>query len=111
MRQLIAALAHLAVLFKQAIHGANRAVILAFIEQRHINSGWRAILEAFFVQTRQDRVSFRWAECACGRRPRERYGGGRSLTALPLVKSPPHPQSLTNPPGAPPAPPVRDPRP
>jgi hypothetical protein len=32
MRQLIAALAHLAVRFEQAIHGANRAVILAFIE-------------------------------------------------------------------------------
>jgi hypothetical protein len=32
MRQLIAALANLAVLVEQAIHGANRAVILAFIE-------------------------------------------------------------------------------
>ena len=49
MRQLIAALANLAVLVEQAIHGANRAVILAFIEQRRINSGWRTILETFFV--------------------------------------------------------------
>jgi hypothetical protein len=51
MSQLIAALAGLAALFEQAIHGANRAVILAFIEQGRINSGWRAVLKTLFVKT------------------------------------------------------------
>src|SRR5207237_10200065 len=85
MRQLIAALANLAVLVEQAIHGANRAVILAFIEQRRINSGCGAILETFFVQTSQDRFSFCPIKGPRRRRPRgRRYGWGRSLTALPV---------------------------
>src|SRR5207302_7603271 len=77
------------------MHGANRAVILAFIEQRRINSGWRAILEAFFVQTRQYRLAFRRAQCACRRRPRRSHRR-RSLTAIPVVRSARHPQSLTS---------------
>src|SRR6266436_1426676 len=100
MRQLIAALAHLAVLFKQAIHGANRAVILAFIEQRRINSGWRAILEAFFVQTRQDRLPFRWAECTCRRRPRRGHRRKKDLTAIPVVRSARYSESLASSAGA-----------
>jgi len=36
-----------------------RAEISPFIKQRRINSGWRAILEAFFVQASQDRFLFR----------------------------------------------------
>ena len=51
VRQLIAALAGLAALFEQTIHGANGAVILPFIEQGGINSGWRAVLKTFFVKT------------------------------------------------------------
>jgi hypothetical protein len=50
MSQLIAAFAGFASLFEQAIHGADRAVILPFIEQRRINSGWGAILEPFSVK-------------------------------------------------------------
>ena len=64
MGELIAALARFAFLFEQAIHGANRAEILSFIEQRRINSGGRAILEAFSVQMRQDRFAFRWSKSA-----------------------------------------------
>jgi hypothetical protein len=45
-------------LFEQAMHAADRAAILAFIEQRRINSGWGAILETFFVKTSHDRFSF-----------------------------------------------------
>src|SRR5215467_225730 len=101
MRQLIAALAHLAALGEQAIHGANRAVILAFVEQRRINSGWGAILETFFVQTSQDRFSFCPTEGPRWPRPRGcRPGWNRSLTALPVVRSPRHPQSLTSRAGA-----------
>jgi hypothetical protein len=40
------------------MHAADRAEILAFIEQRRINSGRGAILETFFVKTSQDRFSF-----------------------------------------------------
>src|SRR3984893_2473246 len=100
MRQLIAALANLAVLVEQAIHGANRAVILAFIEQRRINSGWRTILETFFVQTSQNRIPFRRVECACRRRPRGRCGESSGLTALPVVRRPRYPQNLASRAGA-----------
>jgi hypothetical protein len=54
MSPLIATFASFAMLFEQAMHTADRAEILAFIEQRRINSGRGAILETFFVQTRQD---------------------------------------------------------
>src|ERR1019366_7524508 len=58
MSELVAAFARFASLFEQAIHGADRAVILSFIEQRRINSGWRAILEALSMEMRQDRCAF-----------------------------------------------------
>jgi hypothetical protein len=50
MSQLVAAFARFALLFQEAMHGANRAVIVPFIEQRRINSGWGAILEPFSVK-------------------------------------------------------------
>src|SRR5260370_40727451 len=100
MRQLIAALANLAVLVEQAIHGAYRAVILAFIEQRRINSGWRTILETFFVQTRQNRIPLRRAECACRRRPRRAHRRSRKLTAIPVARCARATQSLASTPGA-----------
>jgi hypothetical protein len=49
MSELVAAFAGFALLFEHPIHGADRAEILPFIEQRRINSGGRAILEAFAV--------------------------------------------------------------
>src|ERR1019366_9368373 len=45
MGQLVAAFAGFAPPLEQAIQGADRAELLPFIEQRGINSGWRAILE------------------------------------------------------------------
>jgi hypothetical protein len=70
MGKLVAALARFAFLFEQAIHGADRAVILPFIEQRRINSGGRTILESFSMQMRQDRFAFRWSKSARWCRPR-----------------------------------------
>src|SRR5260370_24924531 len=64
MSELIAAFAGFATPFEQAIHGADRAEILSFIEQRRINSGGRAILEAFSMQMCQDRFAFRWSKSA-----------------------------------------------
>jgi hypothetical protein len=70
MSPLIAAFASFAVLFEQAMHAADRAEVLAFIEQRRINSGRRAILETFFVKTRQDRFSLCPIKGPRRRRPR-----------------------------------------
>src|SRR5260370_12307245 len=64
MSELIEAFAGCATPFEQAIHGADRAEILSFIEQRRINSGGRAILEAFSMQMCQDRFAFRWSKSA-----------------------------------------------
>src|SRR5207245_3128786 len=50
MCQLIATFAGLPALLEQTIHAADGAEIFPFIEQRRINSGWRAILKALFVQ-------------------------------------------------------------
>src|SRR5260370_24984590 len=70
MSELIEAFAGCATPFEQAIHGADRAEILSFIEQRRINSGGRAILEAFSMQMCQDRFAFRWSKSAWRWRPR-----------------------------------------
>ena len=51
MNELIAAFARLALLFEDAVHGADRAEILAFIEQGGLDGGGRAILESLFMQT------------------------------------------------------------
>jgi len=75
-------------------------VILAFIEQRGINSGGRAVLEAFFVKTSQDRFSFCRFEGSGRRRPRGRPGWGSNLTAIPIVRRSGHPQSLASRAGA-----------
>src|SRR6516164_2703857 len=40
MKQLIAAFVRFVVFLEHAIHGADRAVIRSFIEQRRVNSGW-----------------------------------------------------------------------
>src|SRR5450755_2694368 len=87
MRELIAALAGLAFLFEQAIHGADGAEILSFIEQRRINSGWRAILEAFAMQMCQDRCAFRWSKSAWRARPRPPDCGVDQRIFLAIVRS------------------------
>jgi hypothetical protein len=38
MNRLVAAFARFVLLFQEAMHGANRAVIVPFVEQRRINS-------------------------------------------------------------------------
>ena len=53
MGQLVAALVRFAVLVEHSIHGADRSVVLAFIEQRGIHGGGRTIPELFFLQTGQ----------------------------------------------------------
>src|ERR1700693_3960037 len=96
MGQLITAFARLAALLEQAIHGTDRAVILSFVEQRGINSGWRAILETFVVKMSQDRFAFRRTECTCRRRPRRGPRRKRSPTAIPIVRSARHIEGLAS---------------
>jgi hypothetical protein len=50
MNELIAALAHYAVLFEDSIQGPSGPKILAFIEQNGLDRGRRAILEALGVE-------------------------------------------------------------
>src|ERR1700736_1434120 len=100
MRQLIATLAGLPALLEQTIHAADGTEIFSFIEKGRIRSAWRAILEAFLVQTSQDRFAFRGTECACRYRPRHGLLRKRSLTTIPIVRSARHAQSLASSAGA-----------
>src|SRR6516165_8920500 len=72
MKQLIAAFVRFVVFLEHAIHGADRAVIRSFIEQRRVNSGWRAILITFFVQAGENRLPFLRAQSPCRRPPGNR---------------------------------------
>jgi hypothetical protein len=53
MSELIAALATFSMRFQQAIHGADRAMKPAFIEQCRIDLRGRAILKTFLMKARQ----------------------------------------------------------
>src|ERR1039458_6076319 len=87
MSQLVAAFAGFALLFQEAMHGANRAVIVPFIEQRGINSGWRAILEPFSVKMSQDRFAFRWTQGTRWSRSQRGRCGETGCTSIPVVGS------------------------
>jgi hypothetical protein len=58
MDKFVSALPYLALALENPVHGANRAMILALIEQRGVNRGRRAILKPLLMQTRQHRFSF-----------------------------------------------------
>jgi hypothetical protein len=51
MSQLIAALAAFPARFQQPVHGANRAMKLALVEQRCVDLRGRAILKTFLMQS------------------------------------------------------------
>ena len=100
MSQLIAALARLAALFQQAIHRCESSSDSPFIQQGRIHSGWRAVLKTFFVKTSQDRVTFGETQSTCRCRPRWDLLGRGNLTAIPVVRSARHSQSLASRAGA-----------
>ena len=87
MSELIAAFARFALLFQEALHGANRAVIVPFVQQRRIHSGWRAILESFSVQMRQDRCAFRRTQGTCWSSSQSDRCGETGGTSIPVVGS------------------------
>src|ERR1700687_4855617 len=87
MSQLVTSFAGFALLFQEAMHGANRAVIVPFIEQRRIYSGWGAILESFSVQMRQDRFSFRRTQGTSWSSSQSDRGRETGCTSIPVVGS------------------------
>src|SRR6202171_5949628 len=88
MGELIAAFAGFTLLFEQAVHGADRAMILPFVEQRGINSGGRAILEAFSMEMSQHRFALCRTKGACRQGPRlRRRSRGGSGAYFPVVGS------------------------
>ena len=63
MAELLAAFADFAVLSKNAIHGADRAVVDAFIEQAGVDFGRRLVCEARRMQQLQYHLLLRIAQC------------------------------------------------
>jgi hypothetical protein len=49
MNELVAALARLALVFQNAVHGAGRAEVLAFVQQGGLNGCGRTVLKPLFV--------------------------------------------------------------
>src|SRR5665811_1018147 len=87
MGQLVAAFAGFALLFQEAMHSANRAVIVPFVEQRRIHSGWGAILESFSVQMHQDRFAFRRTQGTNWSRSQSDRCRETGCTSIPVVGS------------------------
>jgi hypothetical protein len=50
MNELIAALAGFSLLVEDAVHGASRAEVLAFVQQGGLHGCRRAVLESFLVE-------------------------------------------------------------
>src|SRR3984957_15633433 len=87
MHELVAALAHFARAFQNPVHGANRAMITAFVQQRGVNRSRRAVLKALLMKAAQDHFPFR----AIQRTRHVPHGGGRrrkkTQTPLPVKRS------------------------
>ena len=90
---MVAAFAHLLILAQDAIHGARRTEVAAFVEEREIGLNWRVIGESFAVEHVEHFLAFGPRERArragaakrCGRRrirrERERLGAQRAVAA------------------------------
>jgi hypothetical protein len=79
MNEFITAFTQFAVLLQKPVHGTGGAQILAFIQQRGVNGGGSAILEALFMQDREQAVALFVGERAWrrgARRCRHRGRGG-----------------------------------
>ena len=69
MHELVAALAGFADLLEEAVHGASRAEVLAFVQQGGLHGGRRTILESLFMQDGQHVGPFAGTERARGTGP------------------------------------------
>src|SRR3954454_11563002 len=59
VHELVAALTRLARAFENPVHGANRAMIPAFVEQRSVNRSRRAVLKSLLMKAGQYRFPLR----------------------------------------------------
>ena len=69
MNKLIATLAGFSLLLEDAVHGANRAEVLAFVQQGGLHGCWRTVLESLFMEDHQHRSTLGLTEGASGSRP------------------------------------------
>ena len=69
MNELVAALAGFPLLLEDAVHGANRAEVLAFVQQRSLRGCRRAVLESLFMEDQQHRGTLGLTERPSGSRP------------------------------------------
>jgi len=69
MNELIAALAGFSLLLEDAVHGANRAEVLAFVQQGGLHGRRRAVLKSLFVEDSQHPGAFGLTEGTSGCRP------------------------------------------
>src|SRR5205085_360813 len=101
MHELIAALTRFALLLQDAIHGARRAEVLAFVKQGGLHGGRGAVLEALFMEDLQNRLALGLAEGASGscllpwqrRLGRRRYRWTQDRP-LPIERSTGHSQEI-----------------
>ena len=81
---MVAAFAGFSLSCQQAVHGADGAVILPFIEQGRVDGGRRAILKAFVVEISQGGFPFR-RQGAHRTGPRSGPNPGGTRTSIPVV--------------------------
>src|SRR6266542_2502045 len=100
MHELITALAGFSGLFEEAVHGAGRTEVLAFVQQGGLYGGWRTILKTLIMQDGQHVGPFARAERACGagplrhRRFRHRRWGRAQDGTLPIEGSAGHREEI-----------------
>src|SRR3984885_9629308 len=84
MSQLIAALATFPARFQQPVHGADRAMKLALIEQRGVDLSRRRILKTILMKARQHCLLFSLRQSP-RREPRPGRRPGKKTAAAPPV--------------------------
>src|ERR1022692_194395 len=83
MNNLIATFAGFSLALQDAVHGANGAMVMAFVEHRGVNRGRRRILKALLMKASQYGGAFGLIERPRGCRPH-----GRDVAAVTFVFGP-----------------------
>src|SRR3954447_10795196 len=101
MNKLIATLTRFSFLFQNPVYGADRAEILALIQQGGLHGGRRAVLETLFMKDSQLVGAFLRTESPSGKWPLPgghrlgRLFGRSESRPLPIEGSTGHPEDLT----------------
>jgi hypothetical protein len=94
MSQPIAALAAFPARFQQALHGADRAMKLALIEQRRVDLGGRTVLKTILRKARQHCLLFGFRQSPRREPPPGRRPGKKTAAAPPVPSGSRHSQRL-----------------